>query len=236
VLEAVRSSQSPVGVPVQQVALVRGFAEAHPDAVVELSMRRSLPRSLAALHRHEVDMALGNAANLDSPLAANLAAVPVTTTPLAALVSERGPLAAASAIGPDELRRHGLWWPVQASSAELSAFAVEYAQAIGAPLATGGVNMGIDVLLRRVTTDPATVTLVGLDWPIPSGSGVRVIPVRPVPHYPWYAVWRKTNAHPLVSALIRHLREAGHFPGPHHGCWLPARTRQHLQAPPLRSG
>jgi DNA-binding transcriptional LysR family regulator len=211
------------------LALVRAFADSHPDAVIELSMRRSLPQSLAALQRHELDLALGNVANLDQPLPKYLTAQLVTSSPLAALVNVHSDLAPTATIRPSDLQRRGLWWPVQASSAELAAFAIEYAEAVGAPLATQGANLGLDVLLTRVAADPAVVTLVAADWPIPADAGVRVVPVRPVPHCPWYALWRTTNTHPLLRPLIHHLRVTGHVPDPaRDDCWLPAGTRRRV--------
>jgi DNA-binding transcriptional LysR family regulator len=114
-------------------ALVRGFADRHPGAVVEISMRRNLPQALNALRRCELDIAFGNVAGLDGPRPADLSRELVTYEPIAALVNRRSARAAVDAITPEHLRRHGLWWPVQASSPELARVVSEYAEAVGAP-------------------------------------------------------------------------------------------------------
>jgi hypothetical protein len=91
--------------------------------------------------------------------------------------------------------------------------------------------MGLDVLVNRVAQDPATVSLVARDWPIAGHADVRVVPIRPVPLYPWYAVWRTATTHPLVRPLVRDLRSAGEIPHPgDDDHWLPAaprRSRRH---------
>jgi len=50
-------------------------------------MRRDLARALGALERHELDLAFGNAANLDRPLPPGTSARLVTTDPIAVLVN-----------------------------------------------------------------------------------------------------------------------------------------------------
>ncbi len=86
-------------------ALVQAFTADHPEAVVELSMRRNLPQALTALARREIDVATGNLANLGEPLQAGLAAELITGTRLAALVNERNELAVHDAVRAQDLRR-----------------------------------------------------------------------------------------------------------------------------------
>jgi hypothetical protein len=122
------------------------------------------------------------------------------------------------------------WWPFQATSPELARLISEYTAALQVPLTIDGVNMGLDVLVSRVAAEPATITLVASDWPIPAHAGVRVVPIRPVPLYPWYAVWRSATTHPLVRPLVRGLRAAGDIPdttGDQY--WLPASARSQVE-------
>lgn len=204
-------------------ALVQGFAAEHPELVVEVSMRRNLPQSLTAVQRREIDVATGNVAGLPEHLPADLACELVTATPLAALVADRHALAGYSLLDAAALQQHGLWWPSEPGSVELSQFAAEYATFIGAPLVTGGRNMGLSTLIDTVAADPATVTIVSTDWSLPEHSGTRLVPLRPTPYYPWYLIWPRTAAHPLVPALRHSLRAAGRIPDLHAAdVWVPA--------------
>jgi len=117
-------------------------------------MRRDLARALGALERHELDLAFGNAANLDRPLPPGTTARLVTTDPIAVLVNVRGVLAERGHVTPADLVRRGVWWPSAGSSAEVRGFAEEYVGSIGASLRTEGSNLGLDALLERVATDP----------------------------------------------------------------------------------
>lgn len=204
-------------------ALVQGFAAEHPELVVEVSMRRNLPQSLAAVQRREIDVATGNVAGLPQHLPADLACELVTATPLAALVGERHALAGRSHLDAADLRRHGLWWPSEPGSAELGQFAGEYATFIGARLLTGGRNIGLSTLIDTVAADPTLVTIISTDWPLPEHSGTRLVPLRPTPYYPWYLIWPRTAAHPFVPALRHSLRAVGRIPDLHAAdVWLPA--------------
>jgi DNA-binding transcriptional LysR family regulator len=210
------------------LALVRAFAREHREAVLEIGMRRNLPQAVGALERGELDVAFGNAANLGRPLPRHLRTMLVAWSALGALIHEGSELAAAEFVGPVELRRHGLWWPVQTSSPELGGFAVEYAASIGAPLATDGSNVGLEALVERVRTEPSTITVAGLDWPLPTGAGVRVVPIHPVPLYPWYAVWREPATHPLVPGFVA---AVGTPPEIAADAWVPAAAREATTLP-----
>jgi hypothetical protein len=101
------------------------------------------------------------------------------------------------------------------------AFAGEYARAIGATLTTAGSNLGIDALVARVAADTDLLAPVGANWPLDGAEGVRVLPLRPAPLYPWYAVWRTAGQHPTLPRLLRAVRAAGRRPEPGHETWLP---------------
>jgi DNA-binding transcriptional LysR family regulator len=206
---------------------VRAFAVEHPEAIVEVSMRRDLPAALAAVSRNELDVAIGNLANLDAPLPDGLSSRLVAVTEAAALVYELGQLARADTITPDGLRSHGLAVPVQTSRREFANFVTEYAEAVGVPLSTEQRNTDLDGLVDRISADPGIVTLVPAGWPLPQNRGLRLVPIRPAPLFPWYAVWRTATAHPLVPRLVRAMHDAGgtaDLTGAEH--WLPAAARQ----------
>jgi hypothetical protein len=204
-------------------ALVQAFAEARPDLVVETSMRRSLPLALRALQRRELDAALGNVTGLGGPLPSSMTSEPVTTTPLAALLNTRHPLAGRSQLLASDLTQHQLWWPTEPGSPELNRFAADYAGAVGVRLMTAGRNLGLDSLLEEVRSDPSLITIVSTQWSLPRDGGLRLVPIRPTPHYPWYLVWPATAAHPALAALRDHLRARGRLPRASAAdVWLPA--------------
>ena len=106
-----------------------------------------------------------------------------------------------------DLARHGMWWPAAGSSPELRGFAERYARSIGASLHSSGSNLGLEALVERVAADDRLLVPVAAAWPI-EGDAVRVVPLRPEPEYPWYAVWRTGDRHPALARLLRALRAA----------------------------
>ena len=204
-------------------AMVRAFAVDHPEAPVDISMRRNFPAALEALERGELDGAFGNVANLQFPLAEGVSSMLVALTPLAGLVSNSGELGSAEMIVPADLQRYGLAVPAHTSRQEISAFLSEYAEAVDAPLETDTRNTYYDDLIERIAADPDTVTLIPADWSVPDMLDVRLIPACPVPLFPWYFVWRAGSPHPLLRRLVRALRDAREVSvptGDEH--WLPA--------------
>lgn len=187
-------------------AAMRAIARDRPELVVELSMRRAVREALAALERHELDLAFGNVACLDRPLPPELTAELVMTDPIAVLVNTRGALADREHVVPADLVRTGIWWPMAGSSDELRAFAEEYARSIGAQIRADGPNLGLEALVDRVAADPALLAPVVASWPLTGRAGVRVLPLRPTPRFPWYAVWRTASAHPSLPLVLRALR------------------------------
>jgi DNA-binding transcriptional LysR family regulator len=218
------------GPPAPMEGIVRAFAIDHANVAVDIGMRRNFPAALDALGRGELDGAFGNIANLRSPLPEGLSTMLVALTALGALVSDTGELAAAEVIGAEDLRRHGVGVPAQASRQEFSAFLVEYARAVGAPVATETRNTYYDDLVERVAADPSAVTLVPAEWQVPDGADVHMLPLHPVPLFPWYFVWRTASPQPLVAELARALRAARDLPDA--GAderWLPALAQRHVE-------
>jgi hypothetical protein len=93
------------------------------------------------------------------------------------------------------------------SSPELRAFAEDYARSVGAKLNAHGANVGLEAYIQRVAADPAAIGLVVSSWPLAGRTDVRVIPIRPAPQYPWYAVWRTGSHHQSLRRVLRGLRD-----------------------------
>jgi DNA-binding transcriptional LysR family regulator len=187
---------------------VRALAHEQPDLVVELSMRRDLAEAVGALQRHEIDLAFGNPAGLETPLPPELTSELVLTDTVAALVSVRSELAARDHLTPADLVRNGLWWPAAGSSRELRRAVRGYARSIGAPLRSDGRNLGLDEAVDQVAADPSLIAPVVSSWPLEGRPGVRVLPLRPAPTYPWHAVWRTGSPHPDLPRVLRGLRRS----------------------------
>lgn len=203
-------------------AAMRAVVRSQPNLVVELSMRRDLVKALAALRRHELDLAFGNVASLDRPLPPALTAELVITDAIAVLVNASSSLADRDHVTPADLARTGIWWPMAGSSQELRAFAEEYARSIGATLVPAGSNIGIEALIDQVATDPTLVAPVVAAWPLAGRADVRVVPLRPPPEFRWYAVWRTESPHPSLPRVLRALRAASAAPRHaerRHGPW-----------------
>ena len=187
---------------------VRAIAREQPNIVVELSMRRDLVDAVGALQRHEIDLAFGNVTGLPRPLPPELTAELVMADTIAALVSAGGALADRDEITPADLVRRGIWWPMAGTSRELRAFIETYARSIGARLIDEGANLGLEAAVQRVAGDATLIVPVVSTWPLGTRSDVRVLPLRPAPQYPWYAVWRTAASHPTLRRLLRALRAA----------------------------
>ena len=185
---------------------MRAIASERPDIALQLSMRRDLVEALGALARHELDLAFGNVTGLAQPLSSELTAELLMT--VAALVSADSELAGREHIAPADLVRNGIWWPMDGSSEELRAFVEEYARSIGAPLVADRANVGLEAAVQRVAADPTVITPVVATWPLAAREDVRVVPLRPAPQYPWYAVWRAANTHPSLPPVLSALRTA----------------------------
>jgi DNA-binding transcriptional LysR family regulator len=229
VADALQAATAPLRVDVwseiqSPAAAIRALARAQPDLVLELSMRRNLPGALGALQRHELDLAFGNVANLHRPVPPELTAELLMSDAIAVLVSARSALADRDHVTPADLVRDGISWPMEGSSQELRAFAEEYARSIGARLVAAGPNLGLEAAVDRVATDPALLVPVVASWPLAGRRDVRVVPLRPTPRFPWYAVWRTASAHPSLPRVLRALRAERPKQVTQTDAWLPKRA------------
>jgi DNA-binding transcriptional LysR family regulator len=200
-------------------ALIRKFAADHPDAILEIGMRRNLCAALDALRRHELDAVVGNVATLGNGLPPGLSARLVATTPLGALVTD-----GREAITWDDLRRTGLAIPSQPSLPEFRAFLLEFAAAVDAPTRDDTRGVDLDRLVERIGID--AITVGPATWKPPKDAGARVAALNPAPLFPWSVVWRTASPHPLLRELLDALR-TDEF-GVDRTSWLPSAVREQL--------
>jgi DNA-binding transcriptional LysR family regulator len=200
-----------------------------PGVQVELSMRRSMIASMNALCRNEIDTAFGRPYDLGRTWSAGLTHRPFRLEPMSVVVADRHPLAAAAEVTSDELRRTGLWWPIENGPAELTGWFQRYGAEHDVPITINGLNLGLAHFLAGLRADPSRIALTGVEWTMPPHVGVRVVPLRPVPHFLWSIVYREEDRNPALHRLVELISQIG----PKHG-WLDYRQgRDWLPAPDL---
>lgn len=214
--------------------IVRRIAAQLPQLIPELSMRRSMSAALDALERDELDVAFGRPFDLARSVPPGLTLQPVYLDPLAAAMSVRHARAGAEALTPEDLRGTGLWWPLDNSPGELPGFLGRYAAEFDVPIATVGLNLGIDHLLETLRADPTRVAFIGTDWALPPTDGVSIVAVRPVPRLLWWVACRDHDRHPLIRRFLGLIAETARQEGwldfdPTRD-WLPDVDRAALRA------
>ncbi|MGW0802426.1 LysR family transcriptional regulator [Nonomuraea sp. NPDC002799] len=204
--------------------LTVGLAETMPELLIQPSVRRGLPRALAALRRGEVDAAFGNPADLDEPLPADLTSRLVRLQPMVAVLGPLHPLAGAAHVGARDL--DALWWP-STDPPDMAAFARRVADDLGIPIEFGGTACAdAGSYARRLPPD--RLSLAPDD--VRLADGVQIVPItEPAIRYPWSIVWRRGDRNPALARLLRELAERGHTSG-----WT-EQPDQDAEAPPGRA-
>ena len=217
------------------VRMVRRLIDQTPELLVQLSMRRSLPAALRALENGEIDACFGRVQDLGQPWPAQLVHRPVLLERLAVAVDAEHALAHASLLHPTDLRQCTLWVPAAGSAPEVLGGYQRFANHFGIPLDTSGHNLGLEGIIGQLRSRPGRFTLLGMDWPIPAGAGITLIPLDPAPCCLWSLVWRQDDQHPLLEVLLDRALQTGQTEGwlayqPQHD-WLPdvdlAELRRH---------
>jgi DNA-binding transcriptional LysR family regulator len=214
--------------------IVGRLAAQLPELLPELSMRRSLSAALDALERDELDVAFGRPYDLPRPPPPGLALQPVRLDPLAVVMAARHPHADAEVLTPEDLRSTGLWWPLENSQGEVAGFIGRYGAQFAIPIATDGLNLGVDHFLDALRADPTRVSLIGSQWPLSSTDGITIVELRPVPRFLWWVAYRKHARHPQLGRFLSLLEETARREGwlgldPDRD-WLPDADRADLLA------
>ena len=151
---------------------------------------------------------------------------------LAVAVGAGHPLADAAALTAGDLAGLLFSLPAPGTSAEVYGWACRFVDDFGFPLDASGHNLGQEHALDQLKADPRRFILLGTDWPVPAGAGVRLIPLTPMPCFLWSLIWPQDNQHPLLAQLVELAAKAAHTEDwlaydPHHD-WLPRTDRTDL--------
>jgi hypothetical protein len=80
-------------------------------------------------------------------------------------------------------------------------WARRFADVFGWALDASGHNLGQEHALDQLKADPRRFILLGTGWLAPD-TGVRLIPLTPVPCFLWSLIWPWDNQHPLLAQLV----------------------------------
>jgi DNA-binding transcriptional LysR family regulator len=229
-VDAVRSRRRALRVDVlgtrlATTELVRRFHES-TGADVEIITLNGLRSAVPALLRGSIDAAF---ARVLGPLDPALAHIPAYLDPLHVLVGATHSLAGRKLVTMAELAGVTAWMPGNSPGTEWTAWFADLAADFALRIETRGPNFGFDHLLDEVARSTRTVTFAGEGVRVPWHPDLVRIPVAPpVPVYAHSLLWRRGNRHPLLPALVAHLR-AGYRSPVRSEVWLPP-AEQHLFA------
>jgi DNA-binding transcriptional LysR family regulator len=138
------------------------------------------------------------------------------------LVGPRHPLANAATVPLVELTDHPVWMPGM-SDTEPVGYYDDLATSFGLTINRIGPSFGVDSLLADIADSTRLATFVGEGsrylWP--ESYDLRRIPVvDPAPVYPMSVIWRADNQHPVLAALLDHLR-TGYHKASSDDVWVP---------------
>ncbi|MBD0747840.1 LysR family transcriptional regulator [Streptomyces sp. CBMA152] len=168
---------------------------------------RDWPSVAGALLRGDTDLGFGRVHPLPDGRDAGLTQRLVRLEPVDLVVGPSHPLAGADAVRPAELRDSVLWCPAELSRLD---FLRRFADEFQITRRHDGPNLGLDHLVRGLSTDPDGFTVFPADAPLPDHTGLRSIPlVEPTPLYAWSLAWRESSRHPQLDTLLRGFAEAG---------------------------
>ncbi|MFC7894210.1 LysR family transcriptional regulator [Streptomyces sp. NPDC057381] len=168
---------------------------AHAGELV-LGHGRDLPSVTTALLHGDIDAAFGR---VHPPLPSGLAHRLVRLEPVDAVLSTDHPLAAASALRPEQLRGSVLRTP---GALDRLDFLHRFVDRFGIANTATSVNLGLAHFLAEVAAEPRHFSLLPADVSLPDVPGLRSVPlVEPTPLYAWSLLWRSGNGHPGLNGL-----------------------------------
>jgi DNA-binding transcriptional LysR family regulator len=207
-----------LGTRLASTELLREFHETTGGADIEIMTSNGLRSAVPALVRGSIDAAF---ARIVGPLEPALASTPAYLEPLHVLVGAAHPLAGRKQITMAELAGTTAWMPGNAPGTEWTAWFADLAAEFAVRIETRGPDFGFDHLLDEVARAEDALTFAGERMRVPWHPEIVRIPVAPpVPAYAHSLLWRRGNRHPLLPALVAHMR-AGYRPPDPAQIWLP---------------
>ena len=206
-----------LGTRLASTEVVREFHEA-TGADVEIVTSTGLRSAVPALQRGSIDAAFVRALG---PLDPALGHTTALLDPLHVLVGAMHPLADRKQVAMAELAGATAWMPGNTPGTEWTAWFVDLAAEFAVRIETKAPNFGFDHLLDEVARSRDALTFAGEGVRVPWHPDIVRIPVAaPAPVYPHSLLWRRGNRHPLLPALIAHVR-ARYRPPTRSAFWLP---------------
>jgi DNA-binding transcriptional LysR family regulator len=212
--------------------IVRRLTGEDAGLIFELSMRRSVLASIAALRSGELDVGFGRVRDLGRPWPEEVVHEPVLLERATAVVPVVHPLAGASVLRAEDLRTTQLWWPLSNSPPEMVGVFHSIVNFFDVPFDDRGANLGIDHFITQLTEMPDRISLIGTGSRLPADPGLRLIPLYPTPCWAWSLISRRDEAHPHFIQLRDYCRQTGRAEGwlehdPEHD-WIPEADRTDL--------
>jgi len=129
--------------------------------------------------RGEIDACFGRFSDIANPWPSGLSRRAVLLERPAVAIGAGHPLADAAALTPADLAGSQFSLPAAGTSAEVNGWARQFADDFGLPLDASGHNLGQEHAFDQLKADPRRFTLIGADWPILVGAGIRPIRLSP---------------------------------------------------------
>ncbi|GAA2777949.1 LysR family transcriptional regulator [Crossiella cryophila] len=229
-VDAVRRRVRPLRVDVlgarlAPTELVREFHETNPEVEIDIVAAKGLRTGVSALLESTVDLAFARVAG---PLDPAIEHLPALLEPHHFLAGRKHRLAGRRKVRPTELADSIVWLPGHEPGTEWADFYQAYRADFGLTIDASGPSFGLEHMLDRLATDPDRFMFGSERMRVPWHPGIARVPiVDPIPLYPWSALWRRDNRHPVLPRLIEHL-SAGFRPFDPDRHWLPAADLQVL--------
>ncbi|ADB34156.1 transcriptional regulator, LysR family [Kribbella flavida DSM 17836] len=212
-----------LGLRSAQAVVLHDYWRAHPGTDLDVvTLRVDDPRvAVAAVQAGDVDASFRSVTD-PATLPRDVRMIPAFDSALELLAGPRHPLAGARTLTPSQLRGHRIWVPGIAPGSEWSEFYDRLAGAFALRIDATGPNFGTEVLLDALADSDDLATLVGAGdrylWP--AQYDLRRIPIEnPVLAYPLSLILPRTNPHPGLRAVVKHLRALPATPEP---AWRPS--------------
>ncbi|MDG4811191.1 LysR family transcriptional regulator [Micromonospora sp. WMMD1120] len=212
-----------LGLRSAQAVILHEYWRSHPGSNLDVvTLKATDPRVVAAaVESGDLDASFRTVTD-PAALPPEVRMIPAFDSALELLVGPRHPLAAARALTPAQLRTYRIWVPGIAPGSEWAEFYDQLVTEFDLRVDAAGPHFGDEVLLDTLAESATVATLVGARdrylWP--TNHDLRRIPiVEPALAYPINLLLRRTNPHPGLRPIIKHLADLPPLPA---ATWRPS--------------